>query len=390
MSSDATQPFTPDSSVRSPNTPRTILVADDDPASLSIISRVLRSEFRTRVARDGATAVALACEAPHPDLILLDVEMPGAVDGYEACRQLKARPETADIPVMFLSSHSEVADIQLGLELGATDFVSKPVLPPILLARIRTHLRLHESRLLLQDQNHHLEAMVQHRTEALRESLDSLVRTQGLTVLALGALAETRDNETGNHIYRTQAYVRTIVGQLQATRKFAGQLEDETARLIWECAPLHDIGKVGIPDRILLKPGKLEFDEFEIMKTHTTLGRQALLRAQERADLNTPFIHTSLEIAYAHHEHWNGKGYPEGISANAIPLSARIMAVADVYDALVTPRVYKPPFSHEKAVAIITEERATHFDPDVTDAFLDMADQCHAIAEQYQDKVNES
>jgi putative two-component system response regulator len=211
-------------------------------------------------------------------------------------------------------------------------------------------------------------------------------KIQDVTIMALASLAETRDNETGAHIRRTQHYVRELARALRPHPRFSGFLTDEVIELLFKSAPLHDIGKVGIPDAILLKPGKLTTEEFEIMKTHTTLGRDALAVAERMLDVPNSFLRFAREIAYSHQEKWDGSGYPEGLAGDAIPVSARLMALADVYDALISRRVYKPPFSHEKAVAIISEGRDSHFDPDIVDAFMAIAERFREIAKQYADE----
>ena len=204
-----------------------------------------------------------------------------------------------------------------------------------------------------------------------------------MTILIMASLAETRDNETGNHIIRTQHYVKLLALQLQHHPRFSAYLDDATINLLFKSAPLHDIGKVGIPDSILLKPGKLTQEEFEIMKTHTTLGKAAIEAAESRLGKNVPFLRCAKDIAYSHQEKWDGTGYPEGLAGDAIPISARLMAIADVYDALISRRVYKPPFSHEMSMGIIQEGRGRHFDPDVLDAFVAIQLQCKEVADQY-------
>jgi len=208
---------------------------------------------------------------------------------------------------------------------------------------------------------------------------------QDVTIVAMASLAETRDNETGNHIRRTQNYVRVLAKQMQTHPRFRDVLTDETIELLYKSAPLHDIGKVGIPDRILLKPGKLTPEEFEIMKTHTTLGRDAILAAEARLDVSNSFLSLAREIAYSHQEKWDGSGYPEGLSGDDIPLSARLMAVADVYDALISRRVYKAPLSHDDAVAVIVEGSGAHFDPDLVAGFVELESEFRAIAQQFSD-----
>ena len=230
----------------------------------------------------------------------------------------------------------------------------------------------------LKDKNAYLKAEVDRRSRDLQV-------IQDVTIMAMASLAETRDNETGNHIRRTQYYLRALAKKLQGHPRFRGVLDDETIEMLYKSAPLHDIGKVGIPDAILLKPGKLTAEEFEIMKTHTTLGRDAIAAAEKLLDMPSSFLRHAREIAHYHQEKWDGSGYPEGLAGDAIPVSARLMAVADVYDALISRRVYKPPFPHAKALEIIREGRGTHFDPDMVDAFLAIAEEFRAIAERYTD-----
>jgi putative two-component system response regulator len=202
-------------------------------------------------------------------------------------------------------------------------------------------------------------------------------------------MAETRDNETGNHIRRTQHYVRALAEQLRGHPRFAAYLNERNILMLFKSAPLHDIGKVGIPDAILKKPGRLTAEEFEIMKTHTTLGRDAIEHAESELDGSVDFLRTAKEIAYSHQEKWDGSGYPLGLAGDAIPLSARLMALADVYDALISRRVYKAPMTHEQAAAILRAGRGRHFDPDVTDAFCAIEDEFRAIAARYRDSDGE-
>ena len=355
----------------------TILVVDDTPQNLSVMSELLQDLYQVKVAPNGARALKIARASPAPDLILLDIMMP-EMDGYAVCRQLKLEASTRDIPVIFLTALSDEADEELGLGLGAVDYVTKPIRPAILLARVRSQLLLKSAADFLRDQNAYLEGEVLRRTEEVRAVQDA-------TILMLSSLAETRDNETGNHILRTQHYVRVLAEHLQGHPRFSTALDDATIEMLYKSAPLHDIGKVGIPDRILLKPGRLDQAEFEIMKTHTTLGREAIEQAEGRLGRTVPFLVFAKEIAYSHQEKWDGSGYPEGLAGDAIPVSARLMAVADVYDALISRRVYKPAMTHEQAVAIISEGRGGHFDPDIVDSFLAIQEQCRDIALRYSD-----
>ena len=310
-----------------------------------------------------------------PDLILLDNMMP-EMDGYEVCRQLKANPATHAIPVIFLTARTEERDEQMGLELGAVDYITKPISPPILMARVKTNMAIKAAADILRNQNQYLEHEVARRLSELRD-------VQDVTILTMASLAETRDNETGNHIVRTQHYVRALARQLQPHPRFRHYLSDTVIDQLFKSAPLHDIGKVGIPDRILLKPDKLTAEEFEIMKTHTTLGKEAIESAEARLGKSVPFLNYAKEIAYYHQEKWDGSGYPLGLAGDAIPISARLMAIADVYDALISQRVYKPALSHETAMEIIIEGKGRHFDPDVVDAFVAIAHQCRDIAAQH-------
>jgi putative two-component system response regulator len=353
-----------------------VLIVDDTAENLTLMNGLLKDLYRTRIANNGERALKIAAESP-PDLVLLDIMMPG-MDGYEVCRRLKSDARTKNIPVIFLTAKVEVEDEQKGFDAGAVDYITKPISPPIVLARVATQLTLKAAADFLRDKNKYLETEVAKRTKEVQV-------VQDVTIMAMASLAETRDNETGNHIRRTQNYVRALAKKLQSNPRFAAQLDDATVEMLYKSAPLHDIGKVGIPDAILLKPGKLTPEEFEVMKTHTTLGRDAILAAEKLIDAPSSFLKLAREIAHYHQEKWDGSGYPEKLAGESIPLSARLMAVADVYDALISRRVYKPPFPHDKAVAIIREGRDKHFDPHVVDAFLQIEQECHQIAERFAD-----
>ena len=356
---------------------QTILVVDDTPDNIALLSALLKDRYKVRAANNGERALAIAAGQPRPDLILLDIMMPG-MNGYEVCERLKIDPHTADIPVIFLTAKVQVEDEEFGLRLGAVDYITKPISPPIVLARVETHLTLERARQFLQDRNAYLEAEVWRRSR-------EVMAIQEVTIMAMASLAETRDNATGNHIRRTQHYVRALAQHLRHHPRFAAALNDETIELLFKSAPLHDIGKVGIPDRILLKPGRLTPDEFEIMKTHAALGRDAIAAAERCLDTPDSFLRFAREIAYSHQEKWDGSGYPEGLWGEQIPLSARLMAVADVYDALISRRIYKPALPHEQAVTMIREGRDQHFDPDIVDAFLECAEQFRTIAARFAD-----
>ena len=354
-----------------------VLVVDDDPDILALISVLLQPHCRTRTASSGEEAIQSALGAPPPDLILLDIVMPG-ITGIETCRRLKADARTREIPVIFLTALTDRSDEQRGLEIGAVDYVTKPISAAILLARIKTHLVLKAAADFLKDKNLFLEEEVARRTREVQV-------IQDVTIVAMASLADTRSKETGSHLRRTQHYVRALAKSLQRHPKFGALLDDKTIEILFKSAPLHDIGKVGIPDAILLKPGKLTAAEFEIMKTHTTLGRDAIAAAEKQIDAPVTFLRVARDIAYSHQEKWDGTGYPEGVAGEAIPVAARLMAVADCYDALISPRVYKAAYSHEKSVGIIQARRGRHFDPDIVDAFLGIQEEFAGIAKRYPD-----
>ncbi|OEZ96816.1 two-component system response regulator [Duganella sp. HH101] len=338
-----------------------ILVVDDTPDNLLLMANLLKDSYTVKAANNGDKALKIANDSPPPDLILLDIMMPG-MNGHEVARALQAEPRTRAIPIIFLTAMASTDDETRGLEMGAADYITKPISPPVVLARVRTQLKVKDAAECLRDKNDYLEQEVLRR---MRE----LGAIQDVTIHAMASLAETRDNETGNHIRRTQHYVRVLAEHLREHPRFRQFLDDDTIKLLFKSAPLHDIGKIGIPDRILLKPGRFTPEEFEIMKTHTTLGRDAIAHAEQQLGMDVDFLRLAKEIAYSHQEKWDGSGYPEGLAGDVIPISARLMAVADVYDALISRRVYKEGMPHEQAVQIILDGRGAHFDPDICDAF---------------------
>jgi response regulator RpfG family c-di-GMP phosphodiesterase len=338
---------------------------------------LLKDSYTVKAANNGEKALKIANDSPPPDLILLDIMMPG-MTGHEVAQALQAEPRTRAIPIIFLTAMASSEDETRGLELGAADYITKPISPPVVLARVRTQLKVKDAADFLRDKNDYLEQEVQRRTRELGA-------IQDVTIHAMASLAETRDNETGNHIRRTQHYVRVLAEHLRDHPRFRQFLDDDTIKLLLKSAPLHDIGKIGIPDRILLKPGRFTPEEFEIMKTHTTLGRDAIAHAEQQLGMDVDFLRLAKEIAYGHQEKWDGSGYPEGLAGDAIPISARLMAVADVYDALISRRVYKEGMPHEKAVQIIVEGRGSHFDPDICDAFIALLPEFQQIAARFAD-----
>jgi putative two-component system response regulator len=317
------------------------------------------------------------------------------IDGYQVLQQLRSQASTRDIPVIFVTAMDADEDEERGLSLGAVDYVTKPIKPGLLLARVRAHLELKSARDGLSRQNAELDAEV-HR----RMAENDLIKDFSLNALA--TLAEKRDNETGNHLRRTQAYIEALMERLQNHPRFSAELADPQARQrIAKAAPLHDIGKVGIPDAILLKPGKLTAQEFEIMKTHASIGAQAIgdaIRSVQAARLQSDnandaaqtaqslgFLETTRQIAGSHHEKWDGSGYPDGIAGEAIPLAARLMAIADVFDALMSKRHYKEAFPLAQTADIILQGSGHHFDPDIADSFLALQDTFADIASRFAD-----
>ncbi len=355
----------------------TLLIVDDQPENLAVLADLLSGRYPIRAARSGVQALRISGSAPRPDLILLDIMMP-EMDGFEVLHRLRANPATREIPVIFVTALDDrQAEVQ-GLEAGAVDFISKPFLPAIVLARVATQLELKRARDRLRDENLWLEQEVNRRME-------ENAQIQEVSIRALAHLAEIRDLETGNHLLRTQGYVRALADRLRHHPRFAAILTDRYIEVLVRSAPLHDIGKVGIPDQILLKPGRLTPDEWEIMKTHAALGSDAIAWAEHSTPRRLEFLALAREIARWHHERWDGTGYPDGLSGEQIPASARLMALADVFDALVSVRVYKDAIPYPKARAIIDQGRGTHFDPDVVDAFAAGFETFTAIAERFRD-----
>ena len=363
-------------SVRSTDARACVLVVDDVADNLLVVSDLLREAgYAVRAANSGPAALRYAAQPPQPDLILLDVMMPD-MDGYEVLRRLQCDAATADIPVIFVTARGNDTDEEHGLALGAVDYLCKPIRPLVALARVRAHLEAHRARRQLRAHNDQL-------AQELGQRMAECVLARRVGIRALAHLAELRDPETGNHILRTQGYVRELALELSRRQQHAAALDARAIDLLVESAPLHDIGKVGIPDRILLKPGPLSVDEWRVMRTHTTIGAKAIELAERDTDRSAEFLATAKQIALSHHERWDGGGYPQGLVGAAIPLAARIMAVADVFDALISPRVYKRAFDFEQAFGMIVADSGTHFDPDVVDAFRVRFDPLVAVAREF-------
>ena len=357
--------------------PPTVLVVDDVPENLTVLGELLVRDYTVLAANSGAAALKLAALQPQPDLILLDLMMPG-MDGFEVMSRLRADPLTRDIPVICVTALNATEEEERGLSMGAVDYITKPLRPPVVLARVRTQMELKLARDRLSNQNAFLEA------EVARRMCENQL-AQDASIHALARLAETRDPETGNHILRTQEYVRRLGQLLCRHPRFAPSLSEHAIELLAKSAPLHDIGKVGIPDHILLKPERLTAEEWLVMKTHAAIGAEAIERAEADAQQPIEFLAVAKQIARHHHERWDGHGYPDGLAGDAIPLPARLMAVADVFDALISKRVYKPALPYGRAREIIAASRGSHLDPDVVDAFLRDFDTFRGIADRHAD-----
>ncbi len=333
------------------------LVVDDSPENIDLLSEILREDYRVRVATSGEKALKIVYSDEPPDLILLDIMMPG-VSGLEICRRLKANPDRRRIPIIFVTAMSSTEDERRGLEIGAVDYITKPISPPIVMARVRTHLALY-------DQSRELANMVAQRTTELLTTRQQIIRR-------LGHAAEFKDNETGNHVLRMSHYARRIA--------LAHGLGEESAGIIFNTAPMHDIGKIGIPDAILLKPGKLDAAEWEVMYQHPIMGAEIIGKHDNE------LLETARIIALTHHEKWDGSGYPQGLKGEAIPLEGRIVAIADVFDALVSVRPYKPALPLETALQYFDEQSGRHFDPTLLVAFKKALPEILRIKEIYADE----
>ncbi|MDR3321333.1 MAG: response regulator [Synergistaceae bacterium] len=350
----------------------TVLVVDDTALNIDILEAALSDRYETITAMDGETALAIVEKTP-PDIILLDVVMPG-MSGYDVCIKLKENPETVDIPVIFLTAMTDIHDKARGFELGAVDYMVKPFAILEVQARLDVHLSLLNAKKALKEQNEMLEIKVRERTQ-------ELAITQGVIIEAMASLAETRDSETADHVMRTRYYVEALCAKLRPHPKFKDYLTSIHASDLGTAATLHDIGKVGVPDHILLKPARLTPEEYEEIKKHATYGHEILSKLVSRLP-NNMFLKLADEIAWTHHEKWDGNGYPRKLKGEEIPIPGRLMAIADVYDAIVSPRVYKAPMPHDEAVGFIIGESGRHFDPDVAEALRQLGSTFQYIARE--------
>jgi putative two-component system response regulator len=351
-----------------------ILIVDDSKTDLAIICSIL-ADYSYQIAYNGAEAMEIIKADPDISIVLLDLNMP-VMDGFEVLRQVYSVLQLNYLNVIILTNYDEVENEIKGLELGAVDYIRKPLNLQSLRKRIEIHSKLQRAHRELERYNADLEKAVALRTF-------ELVATRDLTIHALISLLEVRDIESSNHTKRTQYMMQALCEHLRKNDKYKEILKDDYIALLCSAAPLHDIGKVGIPDDILTKPGKLTKEEFDIMKKHVDYGMNSL-ELPELKSFSSPFIEIAIDIIAAHHEKFDGTGYPKGLRGEEIPLPGRLMAIIDVFDALVNKRVYKPAFSHEEALKIIAEGRGLHFDPDITDAFFDIESEIREISGKYQ------
>jgi len=344
----------------------TLLVVDDTPENIDVLRGILGTEYSVKVANSGPLALKIAFSQP-PDLILLDIMMPG-MDGYEVCRQLKGNEATRHIPVIFVTALADIEDEAQGFELGASDYIIKPVSPPIVRARVRSHLDL-------SDQRRFLEHLVAERTSELEHSNRQLEKTHLVMLEQLGRAADYRDNETGKHVLR--------VGNFSRALALAYGLTESQAEMLMYASMMHDIGKIGVPDHILLKPANLTAEEFEVVKKHPEIGAGII------GDHDAEVMKTAKEVALWHHEKWDGQGYPYGLSGTGIPIAARIVAIVDVFDALTSLRPYKEAWSVEEALALVVQEAGKHFDPELVRLFVGLEAQIRDIVTEYGDSPEE-
>ncbi|RAS65333.1 response regulator receiver modulated metal dependent phosphohydrolase [Vibrio diazotrophicus] len=335
----------------------TILVVDDTPDNIDILVGILGDDYKLKVAIEGKKALEVAHKS-QPDLILLDVMMPN-MNGYEVCQQLKKDPITTHIPVIFVTAMSEVEDETLGFEVGGIDYITKPVSPSVVKARVNTHLSLYNNKRLLEEE-------VKVRTHDLEKTRFEIIRR-------LGRAAEYKDNETGLHVIRMSQYSKLLARQIG--------MSDSYCDTIYHAAAMHDVGKIGTPDSILKKPGKLDEDEWEIMKQHAATGAEIIGHHED------PLLNMARNIALTHHERWDGSGYPNQLKGEQIPLEGRIGAIADVFDALTSDRPYKKAWSVDKAIDLIESESGKQFDPNLVFHFKKILDEVMDIRNMYLEEL---
>lgn len=341
-----------------------IILVDDKIVNLTVGRNALAEKFDVFTVPSGEKLLALLTKV-MPDMILLDIEMP-EMNGYEVIKILKSNPETEHIPVIFVTARDDTGSELEGLSLGAIDYVSKPFSPPLLLKRIESHLLAESQKKELQKYNDNLE-------ERVREKAKTILELQNAVLETMAELVECRDDVTGGHIERTKQYLKIMIDELLEKKLYYEEASSWDVDLFILSAQLHDVGKIAINDSILHKPARLTAEEFEKMKKHAAFGGTVIEKIQKRTS-EQEFLSYAKILAVHHHEKWDGTGYPDGLAGYDIPLPARLMAIVDVYDALISERPYKQPFSHEEAVKIIVDGKGTQFDPSLVDLFLSVAD----------------
>lgn len=357
--------------------PAKIMVVDDTPENLKLLSSLLKQNgYKVFALPRGDLALEAALRNP-PDLVLLDINMPG-LNGYETCRLMKKDPVLKSIPIIFISALNQTIDKVEAFRSGGVDYITKPFYFEEIQVRVETHLKLRAMQRVLEESNVILEKRVQDQVRQITES-------QMETIFALAKLAELRDLETGRHLERVRLFSRELAMQLKEQDKDQTRIDDRFIEALYHASPLHDIGKVGIRDAVLQKPGRLTDDEFAHMKIHTVIGAETLLLVQKRFP-NNDFIRMGVEIARSHHEWWNGSGYPDGLQGNGIPLPARIVGLVDVYDALRSNRHYKKGYSFQDSCDLIVEGRNVQFEPSLVDTFLSIRSRFDQITITYADQ----
>ena len=352
-----------------------VLIVDDIDINRIILREILQDDYDILEADNGQSALdILFTQSPLPDAMLLDIMMPG-MDGFEVLEAMKAHARTEKVPVLFITAADASVNESRGLKEGASDYISKPFNPDVVKARVDNHIQLKRYR--------------DHLEELLEKKIAELVAVHENTLETLATIIEYRDLESGTHIRRSSELTRALVLTMLNHEDYRAQLVAQQYSSIINAVKLHDIGKVGIPDKVLLKPGALTDEEFEIIKTHTTIGANIIDAISTDGDSDTLYLKHCRDICKHHHERWDGKGYPSRLKGLDIPLSARIVAIVDVYDALVNKRCYKPPFTYEQAKNIIVDGRGTHFDPDIVDIFLTVADKFQELEMRYSDDEQE-
>jgi len=349
-----------------------VFLVDDNIANLNMGKSALQQKY-TVITIPSGEKLFIALKNQKPDLILLDIEMPG-LSGYDTIKGLKINPETANIPVIFLTSKRTSDDELLGFSLGAVDYIAKPFSPPILLKRVELHLLLQAQKDMISEYNRNLIELVNVRT-------DDISTLQNAVIMWAAEVIEFRDSETGQHVERVQKYLEIMLNEMTTMESFSAEVITWDIEAFIKSALLHDVGKIKIRDDVLLKPARLTDDEFVKMKLHSSYGKELLEKLENKIPSQT-FLEYAIILAYWHHERWDGAGYPDGLKGDEIPLQARMMTLADVYDALISERPYKKAFSHEEAMKIISEGRGTQFDPDLADLFIRLSDKIKRISEE--------